>query len=341
MNRSSWVTSIPLGLSALILGMAYVGCDDSYRTDTTTSSSGNGASGNSSGMGGSGGEVVFDPDGSVCEHVCSNDLRSVVDSCNDMVITACTADQGCLNGACIDNPCKAAEEAKSSAGCDYWALKTALRSTTSGACFAAFVANTWEKSVHINVAYDGSALDPAAFAYIPTIGAGGVVNYAPYDPVAGLPPGAVAILFLSRYSMGGSVIDCPKPAALGLETGFSGTGIGKAFHITTDYPVTAYQMVPFNGGTAAVTSATLLLPTSAWGTNYIAVNAYKAVPDPPLPQDPFGGYPSLAVLAKENNTKVTLLPKAAIKGGPGVAAAGRHARHVLLERRPIPPDHAN
>ncbi|MBK9267056.1 MAG: IgGFc-binding protein [Polyangiaceae bacterium] len=200
-------------------------------------------------------------------------------------------------------------------------MKAPLRPQSSGACFAAIVANTWATSVHINVAYDGSALDPAAFTYIPSIGANGVVNYVPYDPVAGVPPGQVAILFLSRYSEGGSVIDCPKPAALGIETGFSGTGIGKAFRITTDFPVTAYQMVPFNGGPAAVTSATLLLPTSAWGTNYIAINAYKAIPDPPPPANPIGGYPSLVVLAKENSTKVTLLPKTTVIGGPDVAAA--------------------
>lgn len=321
MNRSSWRTSIPLGLFVLISGMTYLACDDSYRSNTTTSSSGNGAGGNSSGMAGSGG-LGLDVDGSVaCIDVCSNDLTSVVDSCTDAVKVACSPDQGCLNGECINDPCKAAEDAKSSAGCDYWALKTALRPQADGACFAAFVANTWAKNVHINVAYDGAALDPATFAYIPSIDAGGLVTYTPYDAVAGLPPGEVAILFLSRYSEGVSVIDCPKPAALGLETGFSGTGIGKAFHITADYPVTAYQMVPFNGGTAAVTSATLLLPTSAWGSNYIAINAYKAIPDPPPPANPIGGYPSLVVVAKENATKVTLLPNVGIVGGPGVPAA--------------------
>lgn len=281
---------------------------------------GKGGTGASSGTGGEGASII--PEGGVvCEEVCSNDLRAVVNSCNDNVIKACTPDEGCLNAECIADPCKAAEGAKSSAGCDYWALKTALRPQADGACFAAFVANTWEKNVHINVAYDGSALDPAAFAFIPTSAAGGVVNYAPYDTAKGLEPGKVAILFLARYSDGVSVIDCPKPAALGIDAGFSGTGIGKAFHITTDYPVTAYQMVPFNGGTAAVTSATLLLPTSAWGTNYIAINAYQQIPDPAPPANPIGGYPSLAVVAKENNTKVTMRPNVAVIGGPGVPAA--------------------
>lgn len=320
MNRLNWVTSIPLGLFVVFTGMTYSACDDNYRSNSTTGSAGGGGGGNTGGMTGSGGEVVFNPDGSVCENVCSNDLTTVIDSCTDTVKETCTADQGCLNGNCTDNPCAAAEAAKSSAGCDYWALKTALRTEASGACFAAFVANTWAKNVHIDVAYNGSALDPTAFAYIPSIGAGGVVNYTPYDSATGLPSGEVAILFLSRYSQGGSVIDCPKPAALDIEAGFPGTGMGKAFHITTDYPVTAYQMVPFNGGTAAVTSATLLLPTSAWGTNYLAINAYKAVPETD-PNNPFNGNPSLAVVAKENATKVTILPNVNIVGGPMVAAA--------------------
>lgn len=324
MNRSSWLTSIPLGLCVGFSGLMYAACDDSYRSDSAGGSGGNGGNGStaSSGLAGMGGSF-FDPDASPCMPICSNDGREVRDSCNDKVITACTPDEGCLNGACVADPCKAAEDAKSSLACDYWAVKTALRPQQDGACFAAFVANTWEKNVHISLEYGGMAINHATkpYAYIPTVGAGGVVDYTPYDAVGGLPPGNVAILFLSRYSEGVSVIDCPRPAALPDETGFSGTGIGKAFHIKTDYPVTAYQMVPFNGGSAQVTSATLLLPTSAWGKNYIAINAYKAIPDPMPPANPIGGYPSLVVVAKEDATKVTILPKAAIKAGPGVAGS--------------------
>ena len=45
--------------------------------------------------------------------------------------------------------------------------------------------------------------------------------------------------------------------------------------LSTDRPVVAYTILPYGGGPSAATSATLLLPTSAWDTNYIAVNAYK------------------------------------------------------------------
>ena len=67
---------------------------------------------------------------------------------------------------------------------------------------------------------------------------------------------------------------CPVPAAIGTGVQVHGTGIGTAFHITTDMPVVAYQMLPYGGGAAAATGASLLIPTSAWRTNYIAVSAW-------------------------------------------------------------------
>ncbi|MRG98162.1 IgGFc-binding protein [Polyangium spumosum] len=272
---------------------------------------GEGGSGNGGTTAGDGGDFL--PDGGLpgCDATCSGDLKAVVD-CYGQVMQQCTADQACANGKCVDNACLAAVEARSSYGCDYWALKTALRPQADGACFAAFVANTWAKPVHLQVSRKGSTLDPATFAYIPSVGANGAVQYNAYDAIKGIDVGQVAILFLSRKLQGASVIDCPKPAALSAETGVVDTGIGDAFHITTDYPVAAYQIVPYGGAQTAVTSATLLLPTSAWDTNYLAINAYKA-------SDVFpDAWPSLAILAHEDNTKVTLLPNKAIVGGGGV-----------------------
>lgn len=288
----------------------YIGaCSDSYQTS-------HGVGGGASGTGStSGAGASINIDGGSCEITCSNDLKSVVD-CKGTVLAACTADEGCANGACIEGPCQAAEASKSSYGCDYWALKTALRPQADGACFAAFVANTWDKPVHLSVERDGVALAPSAFTYIPQ-GQGAGITYAPYDEAAGLPVGQVAVLFLSRKTAGASVVNCPKPAAVNGETGVAGTGIGTGFHITTDVPVVAYQMVPYGGGQAAVTAATLLLPTSAWDTNYIAVNAYQSAE----PDGITGGHPSLNVIATQDDTTVTILPKSDIMGGTGVTGA--------------------
>lgn len=311
-RRLTRLLFLGIATGALCSAALIAACTDStgYGLTASGGAGGAGATGATMATGATGGMGVggIDTDGGGCENQCSNDLKKVVD-CYGATVTECTSDQGCNNAQCIDDPCKAAELSKSSYGCDYWALKTGLLAQAKGACFAAFVANTWSTPVKINVEYDGMSL-PVDFAYIPK-GQGASLTYEPYDPVAGLGVGEVAILFLARNQFG-FVIDCPQPAALPDEVGVDGTGVGKAFHITTDRPVVAYQILPYGGGPSAFSSATLLLPTSAWDTNYVAVNAYKnGTIDP-------DASPLIDILAKEDDTKVTILPKVNIVGGPGV-----------------------
>jgi hypothetical protein len=96
--------------------------------------------------------------------------------------------------------------------------------------------------------------------------------------------------------------------ALAGEHSLAGTGRQSAFRIETDRPVTAYTLMPYGGAGSAITSATLLLPTSAWDKNYIAVNPYSKS----------YGDPSFVMLAYEDNTEVTLLPNVPIVGGGGI-----------------------
>ena len=77
----------------------------------------------------------------------------------------------------------------------------------------------------------------------------------------------------------------------------------------------AYDIFPYGGGQSAATSATLLIPTSAWDVNYVAVDAYK--PDVIAPT----AYPFIEIVASQAATTVTISPTAAIVGGTGVAAA--------------------
>ncbi len=322
LRRSSLIA--PLVLATL----AAVSCNTGSVVFTTGSGgnggsgnggSGNGGSGNTGNTGGTaqggnggGGTSAGGSTGTGgCEPGCTADLQKVVD-CNNVVLQECASDQGCAEGQCIDDPCVAAKLSSSSYGCDYWALKTDLISDAKGACFAAFVANTWSSPVKIGVDHKGMALDVASFARIPS-GQGQGLQYAPYDANAGLPPGEVAILFLSRENAG-NLPSCPAPAAISGEAGVLGTGRGEAFHITTDRPVVVYEMLPYGGGSSATTAATLLLPTPVWGTNYVAINAYPQSQVAPAS-------PSLDILAHEDGTEVTILPKVAIGPGPGVDGA--------------------
>ena len=107
----------------------------------------------------------------------------------------------------------------------------------------------------------------------------------------------------------------------------SGTGFGHAFHVVSVMPVVAYQMLPYGGGAAAATGASLLLPTSSWGTNYVAVSAYDGEA-PPL-DIPFQAGPSYNIVAREDGTTVTMRPRSNLMGGGGMAAGPANEAYTI------------
>jgi hypothetical protein len=235
------------------------------------------------------------------------------------------SDGGSAGGTCAGNSCSASCEAAnmnhSSVGCEYYAVDMdGAEGPPYDACYAVFVANVSMQAATITVDYDGQAIDMSKFAKLPS-GTGQSLTYQAYDPAVGLAPGAVAILFLDYgntaiFDLGN--VSCPVPAALSDGVQVHGTGLGTAFHITTDTPVVAYQELPYGGGSAAATGASLLIPTSAWQSNYIAVSAWD---DTGVTDLPFNvGGPSHNIVAMTDNTVVTMRPLSAISAGSGVNA---------------------
>ena len=164
-------------------------------------------------------------------------------------------------------------------------------------------------TVHIDVEWNGQSIDLAQFAKLPT-GTGQVADVravrsgrAASQPESGRDP-VPRVRARRRIPLMPNV-DCPVPAAIGTDAQISGTGYGHAFHITTDLPVVAYQMLPYGGGRAAATGASLLLPTSAWSTNYVAVEAY----DTAAPPIAVSMGPSMNIVAMEDVTTITMRPK--------------------------------
>ena len=189
----------------------------------------------------------------------------------------------------------------------------------AGGCLAAFVVNPGQDNVTVSVDYAGQQLDVNQFGRIPT-GSGPGLQYAPMVQST-IPPGEVAILFLNRFGFSpiGLNTDCPPgivPAISQFDAVQHGTGIGNAFHISTSAPVVAYDIYPFGGGQSAMTSATLLLPTTSWGDNYIAVHSYENILPPGLP---IGPLPWTSIVAHQNGTSVTINPTNDILPGNGVA----------------------
>ena len=279
------------------------------------SSAGGGVGGGIGGGAASGGSInIGGGDGGGCEKTCSTDLHKALD-CKGNVVVECPPDQGCGASGCVP-ACDAAKQNKSTIGCDYYAVPPDVISAGRGACFAAFVANTWGHPITIDVERAGQVFSAAQFARIPS-GTGQSLSYAPL-PGGQLPAGEVAILFLARF--GSTLTSCPAgvtPAYTAAHASVTGSGRGQAFRITTSAPAVVYDIFPYGGGQSAATSATLLLPTSVWDTNYVAVDAFRKSTLVAEAQ------PSIDIVAAEDNTTVTISPTAAIVGGPGVAATGQ------------------
>jgi hypothetical protein len=268
---------------------------------------------------------------------CSSDLHYVLD-CHESVVLTCPPDQGCANGGCVA-ACESARANRTTIGCEFYAVNPDAPAPAAGGCYAMFVANTWSRDVAIGADYDGKKLDVASIARIPKPGG---LTYAPL-PGGVLPAGQVAVLFLARFNLFPFPLpppwdllhfDCPDgiaPAITTSDSAVHGTGRGQAFHVTTSAPTVAYDMFPYGGGQSAATSATLLLPTSAWDGNYIAVNAYRAgaVESKPGRQQPL-----LDLVAMQDATKVTINPTTDIAGvppsllSPGVDAAQKGVPHT-------------
>jgi hypothetical protein len=261
-------------------------------------------------------------DGASCNASCSADGTAVVD-CHGKTMQACGSGQTCLEStASCMSACQAAANAKGSVGCDFYAPHPETDSPAQ--CFAAYVVNGSKVPAHVSVEfYAGTPLDPTTFAVIPS-GTGASITYKPYSSAAGIAPGQAAVLFLAGDGNGGANDPCPVTrTAVPTGSALSGTGsAGQAFHITTDVPVSVYQMAPYGGGAAYIPGASLLLPTSAWDTNYVVATA---APYSSVTMD----NPSLNIIAHQDNTHVTMLPTTAVVGGGGLPAGAANVQYTL------------
>lgn len=247
---------------------------------------------------------------------CSADLHEVIDS-GGQTVEVCAADQGCADAKCVP-ACEAASASRANFGCEFQ-VPTPPTSPflPTPPCFAAFLTNSWGHPAKIEVTRDGAGFDLASFARVVTPG------QAPEDwspvPPGGLGAGEVAVLFLSSHPNAvhpetmQSVV-CPVPDAVGAATQVDASGRGLNFHVTSDIPLTAYDIAPFGGALSYIPSAELLFPTSAWGTNYVAVLPPIGTHEPPGPL-------WLQVVGAEDGTTVEIRPTADLEPGPDLEGA--------------------
>ena len=268
--------------------------------------------------------------------VCSRDLRSVHD-CHGKVVKECAADKACGKGVCID-PCEAAASNEGSVGCSF-AIPGAIKPEHTGSCTAFFVANDWTSPATIRVTHAGGEQPLDGAVWVPYVEDGEVKHAKHEGPI---PPGRAAVVFLSNEETGSirNWVRCP----LGVKPVFTkdlsvqGTARGTAVFATADVPVSMYSIYPYGGARSFIPSGTLLLPTTSFRKNYVAVSSWGGNGDRfgegvivPSNRQPQSGAPTLQIVAVEDDTSVELLPRVEIAGGGGIApsAASRVASFRL------------
>jgi hypothetical protein len=265
---------------------------------------------------------AWEDSGPTCSTQCSADLHQIL-SCGTppQVVQTCTGDTGCGPTGCIP-ACDAAAANKSTIGCDYYAVPPDVWSSASwansggepGNCFAAFVTNNWSTPMKVSLVWKGNTIDALPFAY--TLQQTSSSNtYAPV-PSSGIPANSMAIVFLNQThdNPGGGIKTlCPAGTTAAVETEdvvLHGTNVGNAMEIRTSVPAVVYDIYPYGGAATGIPSATLLLPTNVWDTNYVA--ATMAETPTPWP-------PGIDLVAQQDGTTVTVLPTTDITAGGGVA----------------------
>ncbi|AKV02437.1 hypothetical protein AKJ09_09100 [Labilithrix luteola] len=248
-----------------------------------------------------------------CMFQCSLDGRAVISTCTGEVVDTCKDDQVC-GGALCQAPCAAAAADRSSNGCEFYFQKPRFTKSVPNSCYAAFVVNSSNEAVKLELELEGKAMDisRALFRADPSTMALSQLE----GPLA---PGDSAILFLSDrdptrvYSLADSItyVGCPSGVVPATYTDFkmNGTGMGSSFHLKSNVPVGLATIYPFGGAKSFTPTATLVLPVATWGTEHILVNSWDTA---------WTGAPAAQIVAAEDGTDVTIVPRVDIQNGVGV-----------------------
>ena len=147
-----------------------------------------------------------------------------------------------------------------------------------------------------------------------------------------IPVGEAGVVFLAQGpDPTGSVTRRPpgaKEAYYGVIVNEHRTSIYDTFKLSTDCPVAAYSIFPYGGAKSFMPTATLLLPTTSWGTNYVLVDGWnnKRVDDRSFVQ----------IVAREDDTEVLVRPRVDIAlelvDVAGPVHARRRGESTLLQR---------
>lgn len=244
----------------------------------------------------------------------------------------CAAGETCANGDCVSQACALAALNRSYLGCDYWAVELPnislmpLGGATPDAPIGVVVVNADEvEPAHLTV------LDPRRQV------ANLVATMRIQPPEAGLgqPSFQPETVSSEVRDQNGRVVEPNVARAEGLEIPPGGVAtillprvpqfddssqVGPiAFRLKTDRPIAAYQFNPYCCNYTYSNDASLLIPSSALGTDY----RFLGVPAWTSPLQGSTVPAGMAIVATEDNTEITVnLPR-------GIRVAADRGRRVV------------
>jgi hypothetical protein len=260
------------------------------------------------------------------------------------VVTAC-GDIACSDGQCLTE-CVIAAQSRSYVGCEFWPVDLDNAFDALGGpnpmpdqCTAYTTPGGSVPELHhgVKVCDDGvspfylSTCDwndqcPQGYTCQTRDVCGNDGRGAPFAIVVSNPDAtrAAMVTLENRDGVTASVMVAPQsvqtliPNDLGFpdqSLDFSGIET-KAYRMTSDRPIIAYQFNPLNNVGVFTNDGSLLIPSSAFDTTYYALT-HKSLQRRPLRND-WAGY--LTVVANGAQTTVTVTPTATTLQGTGVAA---------------------
>jgi len=248
-----------------------------------------------------------------CPVMCSVDGRNVVDSCTGAIVESCADNQACGAGVCQE-PCAAAAADRRSDGCEFYMQPPRFTRGLDRGCYAAYIVNGSLEPLRATLELDGETLDISKSVY--DLGEGSL-SLSPHS--GDIAPGASVVLFISDKAADEpateNYVACPdgvEPATRRDVTPDQ-TGIGSSLHLVTNLPAHVATIYPFGGAKTYIPSATLVLPVATWGKEHILINGWD--------NSPLTGGAAAQIMASENDTEITIVPRADIAPRNGVEGA--------------------
>ncbi len=265
------------------------------------------------------------------------------------VVQTCDGTMTCSNGACV-NACEEAATSKSYIGCEYWSvdLDNAIevlgvigQELGDGSTMTAQKCtdnNGVQETMNVCYHLDGSTVDGTAGLCDPPSGTcpGGYTCgsqnacvldalRSPFAIVVSNPHARAANVTVT--GAGGEVINqsiaagqvvpiFPQMGSAIPDQSIDGTSLDKkAYKITSDLPIVAYQFNPLNNVNVFSNDASLLVPRTAWDTDYYAMSYptlnRRSVGLFQTPQHPYYGF--VTIVAWEDGTQISVTPKTAVQ----------------------------